>query len=299
MADWFKFYEDELDREEFQAAWSECKALPCILLWSRCQATKQKSDRFKINNKYQMIGLAQKLKITEHELKQGFDLLQEIGYVTLLNDEVVCNDWEKHQSKYLYERQRKQKLIDKCKDVPTLYPQSEPIVPSLYPQSTLRGEERREEKIRRGEKKERKESELLSKYLTPLFIESYYQAREVFDCFHIELSSPVSSAQHLEKLLQKENLETVLDLLRKALRSGRYPKLNSSFGLLNFCERYEMIKNSFKEPELYKPEPSPSFTAIPLEVKQRMDALLKQREGTERIMLSSSEKIDENLMSNV
>jgi hypothetical protein len=279
MSDWFKVYEDELDREEFTAAWDECNSLPVVLLWLRCQATKAKSERVIISSRYQLIGLAKKLRVTEHEVKRAFELLHEIKYIRLTEQEIIITNWEKHQSKYLYELQRKQKALES----PSNPPDGQDL-PTNSPQTTLRGEEIRRDKRRVERSKEKqKEDERIKKYGldAPHLLNAFERIKGIFINYKVKLTSPVSSLMHLRDLLKVDTEETIITNLERALVSPLYQsKLLSSWGLINFAERYQAIKAQYKakhQPttqQTYKPVDI-SGVPCPEHVKIKMQALIK------------------------
>jgi hypothetical protein len=283
MADWFKFYCDELDKEEFIAAWDECPSLPVILIWARAQATKAKDSTFQLRNKYQIVGLCKKLRITEHELQSGLQLLVSIGYIELINETVKILGWDKLQSKYLYEQTRKgKKQITETSTtthkLPTNYSQTTHIVNTENPQTTLGGEERRGEERRREEKRGgEKEFELLQKHglADPLLFSFFIELKNLYKDMNISISSPVATVNALKQVLATgDSQEIIKKRLHKAMFDSQYKikVTQHGFGLLNFCERYFKIRKEFyfpSEPELIKQTESVGIPCPP-EIRQAM-----------------------------
>jgi hypothetical protein len=280
MADWFKFYCDELDKEEFIAAWDECPSLPVILIWARAQATKAKDSTFQLRNKYQIVGLCKKLRITEHELQSGLQLLVSIGYIEISEETVKIVNWDKLQSKYLYEQTRKVKkqITETTHKLPINYPQTTHIVNTENSQSTLggeesRGEERRREKIIGGEK----DFELLQKHdlADPPLFSFYIELKNLYKSMNISISSPVATANALKQVLRTGDSEDIIKKrLHKAMFDSQYKikVTQSGFGLLNFCERYFKIRKEFPEPVISEPSKQSESLGIPCppELKQAM-----------------------------
>lgn len=281
MADWFKWYEDELDSPAFSAAWSECSYLPSVLLWVRTEATKQKSDRFRVSGKYFLIGLAQKLKITEHDLKRALNLLKEINYIDIQEDFIIIvNNWEKHQSKYLYERSRKlNKQLEASQDVPTQYPHNTHSQTRNYSECTLRGEEIREDKKRGEETKKTSPPNLKNKEIENFYKEIY----SIFVSKGIKLLKKSESLELLFLALKRHNQEAIKESLHLVLNDSKInTKYLHPFGLINFLERIETFVSPkpnliYKEAEIIKPLTDEERLKA-LEAKAKLKKLMEQKD---------------------
>ncbi|HAH55311.1 MAG TPA: hypothetical protein DCM02_08540 [Flavobacterium sp.] len=286
MADWFKWYEDELDSPEFSAAWSECSYLLSVLVWVRTEATKRKTDRFRIEGKYFLIGLAQKLKTQEHEIKRALVLLKEINYIDIEDDLIVIvKNWERHQSKYLYERSRKQALqLQASQDVPIQYPHSNHNDSTKYSECTLREERRDLRDMKREEEKQ-------SLPLKNKQIETFY--KEIYSIFiscGIKLLKKSESLELLSLVLKRHNQESIKESLHLVLSDSKINiKYLQPFGLINFLERIEtLIKPKPKPspinqpPEAIKPL-TPEERLKADEARQRFRAMLEQQDSFKTI----------------
>ena len=227
-----------------------------VAVWVRTEATKQKSDRFRVTGKYFLIGLAQKLKITEHDLKRSLNLLKEINYIDIEEDLIIIvSNWEKHQSKYLYERSRKQALqLQVSQDVPIQYPHNTHNETTNYSECTLR-EERREKKEKKREEKKESLPNLKNKEIENFYKEIY----SIFISCGIKLLKKSLSLELLSLVLKRHNQESIKESLHLVLSDSKINiKYLQPFGLINYLERIETLikpKSSqiYKTPEIIKP----------------------------------------------
>lgn len=135
MADWFKFYENDLDDERLQWAMSEQPhaAIVYIRMMSRCCRDKVRTLSWK-DEELELFALAGTLHISVPIVNQCIGLLKRIGYIEIVNGECNLLRWNDRQSEYCKKKDRGVRIVSgQC-------PDSVRIV-----SAERRGEEKREE----------------------------------------------------------------------------------------------------------------------------------------------------------
>lgn len=107
MADWFKFYENDLDDERLQWAMTEQPhvAIVYIRLMSRCCRDKVRTLSWK-DEELELFSLAGILHISIPIVNQCIGLLKRIGYIEIANGECNLLHWNDRQSEYCKKRER-------------------------------------------------------------------------------------------------------------------------------------------------------------------------------------------------
>ncbi len=141
MADWFKFYETDLDETRLQYAISKLPEI--VSVWvgilSVCCQDKSRTIRWG-ENEIELFGFSRRLGISIPKVNEAVRLLGEIDYIKLKDGKMTVTDWNSKQSEYCRKRPRAtKKAPDSVRSVSGHTPDSVPL------------EERRVEEIRKEE----------------------------------------------------------------------------------------------------------------------------------------------------
>lgn len=139
MADWFKFYENDIDDSRLQYAIDKLPEVLSIWIGLLAECCKHKSQTIPwSHNEVQLFGFSRRLNVNLGKVNLAINLLIEIGFIKRDVDTITVQDWNKKQSEYC---QWSQKNTNKRK----------PKKVSGHSRDGVRLEERRVEEIRKGE----------------------------------------------------------------------------------------------------------------------------------------------------
>lgn len=144
MADWFKFYENDLDETRLQYAISKLPEV--VSVWvgilSVCCQDKSRTIRWGANE-IELFGFSRRLGISIPKVNESVRLLGEIDYIILKDGKMTVTDWNSKQSEYCRKDLKKRKKTPN--KLPTVSGHNTDSVPS---------EESRGEEIRKDESTE-------------------------------------------------------------------------------------------------------------------------------------------------
>lgn len=124
MADWFKFYETDLDDERLQWAMGEQPHVAIVLVTIKSRCCRDKSGTLPWTGRdFELFALANKVHISPPIAQQCLSLLETIEAIRIHNGMIEVLDWKEIQSEYC------QKKSKGCPDsVPTVSRHSPDIV---------------------------------------------------------------------------------------------------------------------------------------------------------------------------
>lgn len=141
MADWFRFYNDGLDEPRFQFAISEQPLVTSVWLVILSEASKKRCSKITWRDAdFELLGFARKVNVSAPIFNQCVGLLERIGYIKREEGSITIPGWEQLQSNYArgvdrgYYKDTNKTLVSKSLD------------------TSVRGEERRGDKSRKGTK---------------------------------------------------------------------------------------------------------------------------------------------------
>ena len=100
MADWFKMYEDGLNEERLLSVMVDEPLVLGIWVWVLTQCCKDKSDTFDMSDRIKS-GAIRKLNVSLDTFDTAMNLLNEIGYIYLGDEQVTVPQWDTRQSDYI------------------------------------------------------------------------------------------------------------------------------------------------------------------------------------------------------
>ena len=132
MADWFKFFNDDLDSKELQYALSEQPLVAGVWLAILSEASKKRSQTIPWSDSdFELIGFARKVNVSPPIFNQCLGLLERVGLIKRSGQSMEVLTWERVQSDYA-------KGLAKG-----YYEKTSKTLASNSVVSTVRGEERR------------------------------------------------------------------------------------------------------------------------------------------------------------
>lgn len=134
MADWFKFYENDLDETRLQYAIAKLPEVVSVWVRTLSECCRHKSDTFRWGSNIELFGFSSRLGITPEKVTRAIELLAEIDYVEIGDNYIKVLKWGAKQSEYCQWKQRHQ-------NNPT--PQTRERVRTPSGVSSRRGEENR------------------------------------------------------------------------------------------------------------------------------------------------------------
>ncbi len=131
MADWFKFYENDLDETRFQYAIHQLVEVCPVWVGILSECCRHKSDTIRWgNNEIELFGFSQRLNVSVPKVNEAIKLLVDIDYISRGENTLKVLKWSYKQSDY-------------CQRIKRATPNS---VRTVSEQCSLRGEERRVDK---------------------------------------------------------------------------------------------------------------------------------------------------------
>lgn len=130
MADWFKFYDNDLDDTRLQYAISKLPEVVSVYVGILSECSRHKSATIRWgDNAIELFGFSRRLGISVPKVNEAVNILKEIDYITHSNGHISVTDWDSKQSEYCQRKAAKKASV--------------PIVSRHSP---MRGEEIRVEK---------------------------------------------------------------------------------------------------------------------------------------------------------
>lgn len=131
MADWFKFYENDLDETRFQYAIHQLVEVCPVWVGILSECCRHKSDTIRWgNNEIELFGFSQRLNVSVPKVDEAIKILVDIDYISRGENTLKVLKWKDKQSDY-------------CQRLNRTTPNS---VRTVSEQCSLRGEERRGDK---------------------------------------------------------------------------------------------------------------------------------------------------------
>lgn len=155
MADWFKFYENDLDETRLQYAVSKLPEVIPVWVGILSEACRDKSGTISWrDDEIELFGFSRRLGVSIPKVNEAINILIEIRYITKQDQTITILKWGKKQSEYC----QKKKVADhKTGQNDSPKKDSVPTVSRQCPDNVLL-EERRGEEIRVEEKEEKEGS---------------------------------------------------------------------------------------------------------------------------------------------
>lgn len=140
MADWFKFFENDLDETRLQFAIAKLPEVTSVWVGILSECCRHKSDTIRWgSNEIELFGFSRRLNITIGKTNEAVNILVEIDYIERGENTIKVLKWNKKQSDY-------------CSRISRVSPNS---VRTVSEQCPPRGEERRGEENRVEENKKK------------------------------------------------------------------------------------------------------------------------------------------------
>lgn len=140
MADWFKFYENDIDETRLQYAIANLPEVLPVWVGILSELCRHKSDTIRWgDNEIELFGFSRRLNISIPKVNEAVNLLVKIDYIERGENTLKVLKWSSKQSEYCQKKDKRNaaQAVEKSDSVPTVSRQCPP-----------RGEERREEKNR-------------------------------------------------------------------------------------------------------------------------------------------------------
>lgn len=189
MADWFKFYENDID--EMRLQWAIGEAAEVLPVWVALlsEACRHKDGTLSgYCEDFELFALAKRINISVPKVNQSIVLLVKIKYLQRMDDKTLfIRKWDEKQSEYC---QRKTRLQNQTgPDHHTKRTKKTDIVPTVSEHSpdSVRQEERRGEENRNTEEAQEPKKTRKLQFQKP--------TKEQADVYSKEISLPTSDVQ--------------------------------------------------------------------------------------------------------
>jgi hypothetical protein len=141
VADWFKFFENDLDEIRFQWAVHQLSGVCPVWVGILSECCRHKSDTIRWNDSdHEIWGFGNRLNQTPEVVRESVKLLEKIEYVKREGNMLKVLKWKVKQSEYCQKKDRKN-----TKDEPENPPKHPESVRTVSGECPPRGEERRGE----------------------------------------------------------------------------------------------------------------------------------------------------------
>lgn len=145
MADWFKFYENDLDEIRLRYAVSKLPEVIPVWVGILSEACRHKSETVSWgSDAIELFGFSSRLNVSIPKVNEAISLLVEIRYITKTDTHITVTKWHEKQSEYCQKRTKRQNQTGDQN------PNSKPVIPTMsrqcpdsVGQEERRGEERR------------------------------------------------------------------------------------------------------------------------------------------------------------
>ena len=155
MADWFKFYENDLDETRLQYAISKLPEVVSVWVGLLSECCRHKCCNVSWGkDEIELFGFSRRLNISIPKVNEAVNILREIRYIAIEENHISVIKWDKKQSEYCQKLTKQQNQAGDQNPNSKKTPDS---VPTVSRQCRPRGEERRREE-RRGEESRGEES---------------------------------------------------------------------------------------------------------------------------------------------
>lgn len=155
MADWFKFYENDLDETRLQYAISKLPEVVSVWVGLLSECCRHKSNCISWGaDEIELFGFSRRLNISIPKVNEAINLLLEIRYISSTDSHIAVIKWDKKQSEYCQKLTKHQNQAGDQNPNRKKTPDSVPTVSRHTPDSVGQ-EERRGEEKRTEEREER------------------------------------------------------------------------------------------------------------------------------------------------
>lgn len=101
MADWFKFYENDLDETRFQYALHQVSEVCSVWVGILSECCRHKSDTIRWgSNEIELFGFSQRLNVSVPKVNEAIKLLIDIDYISKGENTLKVLKWNTKQSDY-------------------------------------------------------------------------------------------------------------------------------------------------------------------------------------------------------
>lgn len=151
MADWFKFYENDLDETRLQYAISKLPEVIPVWVGILSEACRHKVGTLSWgSDEIELFGFSRRLGVSIPKVNEAINILAEIRYIAKGEDSITVIKWGEKQSEYCQKRTKHQNQTGenhhtKTNSVPTVSRQC----PDSVGQEERRGEENRREETKK------------------------------------------------------------------------------------------------------------------------------------------------------
>ena len=154
MADWFKFYENDLDETRLQYAIAKLPEVVPVWVGILSECCRHKASTISWGkDEIELFGFSRRLNISIPKVNEAVNLLREIRYISTQDDHISVIKWAKKQSEYCQKKTMQQNQTGDANPIARRESTSDtlPTVSRHTPDSipTVSAKRRREEK--RGE----------------------------------------------------------------------------------------------------------------------------------------------------
>jgi len=145
MADWFKFYENDLDETRLQYAVSQLPEVIPVWVGILSECCRHKVGTVSWGrDEIEMFGFSKRLNVSIPKVNEAVKLLAKIRYITLDDDHITVIKWDAKQSEYCQKRTKQQNQTGAnnpmCRDSVGIVSGHSPV---SVGQEERRGEEKR------------------------------------------------------------------------------------------------------------------------------------------------------------
>jgi hypothetical protein len=148
MADWFKFYENDLDETRLQYAISKLPEVVSVWVGLLSECCRHKGSKVSWGkDEIELFGFSRRLNISIPKVNEAVNILREIRYIAIEENHISVIKWDKKQSEYC-QKLTKQQNQSGCQNPNSKKtPDSIPTVSRQCPDSVGQEERRGEENI--------------------------------------------------------------------------------------------------------------------------------------------------------
>lgn len=112
MADWFKFYENDLDETRLQYAISKLPEVVSVWVGILSECCRHKSDTIRWgSNEIELFGFSRRLGVSIPKVNEGINLLVEIEYISKEKDTITVIKWASKQSEYCQKKAKTRESV--------------------------------------------------------------------------------------------------------------------------------------------------------------------------------------------
>jgi hypothetical protein len=109
MADWFKFYENDLEEKRLQYAVAQLPEVISVWVGILSEACRHKSDTIRFgSDEVELFGFSRILNVSIPKVNEAINLLAKINYIQREKDSITIIKWHAKQSEYCQKRTKLQ-----------------------------------------------------------------------------------------------------------------------------------------------------------------------------------------------